>query len=178
MTFQRIGGAVMQYESALPEIEKANQAIDGMVQALAVIQTEVDSIIELAKRGEGDAAKMIKQMEALRHRRLAALMQAVKIPMLKAAAQVAVRQAAAEGVEMHRQALETHQAQLADAAKLAGYQEGDRQWISMMAGDQTLASIKRFMAEDKSLAFNFTAMTEEDMVAAADIQTQIIEMLK
>jgi hypothetical protein len=178
MTFTRLGGAVMRFDAALPEIQKANAAIDGAVQALAAITMEADKIIETAKQGEGDAVKMIKQIEALRHKRLGVLMAATRIPSLKAAATTAIRAAASAGVEMHRQAIETHEKQLAEAAALAGYRPGDRQWTQMMAGDQTLASVKRFMQEDKSLAHNYAAMTPEDQAAADDVQRQIAAMLQ
>ncbi len=179
MSFQRIGGAVMGLDKAVPVIQKANGAIDAANQSLATIEMERVSLIETAMQADpSDATKLTKAAEALRHKRLSALMQATKIPSMKAAAQVAIRAAAAAAVESHRQALETHTAQLREAAKLAGYQENDRQWVSMMTGDRTLNNVKRFMAEDKLTANNYHAMTPDDDAAMADVQRQIGMMLQ
>jgi hypothetical protein len=74
--------------------------------------------------------------------------------------------------------LSAHEGSLKEAAKAAGYQPGDRQYLQLMGNDGTLRSLKDALGKTKSIAFNYAAMTPEDQAAAADIQKQITMMLQ
>jgi hypothetical protein len=177
-TFTKITGAVMRYDKALPAIQEANAAIDAAERVLGTIELERDALVESAMLAEpSEAAKLTKAAEALRHKRLSALLAMARIPHLKDAAQTAIRTAAAEDADTHASALKTHEAQLNEAARLAGYQPGSRQWLLMFSNDGTLAAVKRFVTEAKAASLNFRAATPEDGDAMAEVQRQIRSML-
>ena len=66
MSFERINGAAMEYEAAVPAIQTVNATIDGAAANHAAIDMERDALVARALEADAkDAPKLAKAAEAL-----------------------------------------------------------------------------------------------------------------
>jgi hypothetical protein len=179
MSFSRITADTYGNPDAELAVNTANARILEVVNEARQIEEEAAAIVATALNADPkDAPKLCKRHEALRARKLRALMYELRIPGLKREAETAVRVAARAHAEKQAELLATCEGDLRKAALSLGYVEGDRNFTQLFVSDPNRRGCLGSKTDAEFRANNYHALTAEDRIHEAELRKRIAEALR
>lgn len=179
MSFSRIAVDTYGDKAAELAVNRANQRIGDVTSEHSAIAAESEAIVADALTADPkEAQRLCKRHEALRVRRMAALMGELRIMGLKSEATQAIRAAARAHAVKQSELLATCEEDLRKAAMSLGYSDGDRNWTQLFVTDPNRRATLAARADSELRANNFNAVTAEDKSHEAELRRRIAEALK
>jgi hypothetical protein len=178
--FAKIGCDCFGDATAQAAVDAENSAVDAIDLENADITAEYTALLEQAVTSETeDAGKLLKQAQVLKLRRLKNVLATARIPALKLAAEVAVKNAATTRTAELEQELAVVEERLGKAAAGLGYQEGDAMWHRVFHGDAQRRELKDAIRISRQAIGKTRFWSTEDAErATAELRAAIALLLK